>query len=82
MEVKEFLMVRGKFLVKNGKHVRFWEDLWVGGVPLMNQFPELYRIARKKHQTVASVLSSYPLNISFRRALVGGKARRWYDLVV
>ena len=43
---------------------------------------ELYRIARKKHQTVASVLSSYPLNISFRRALVGGKARRWYDLVV
>ena len=82
MEVKDHFFPRGKFVVNNGRQIRFWEDLWVGGVPLMNQFPELYRIARKKHQTVASVLSSYPLNISFRRALVGGKARRWYDLVV
>ena len=47
----------------------------------MNQFPELYRIARKKHQTVADVLSTHPLNISFRRALVGGKFRMWSDLV-
>ena len=47
----------------------------------MNQFPELYRIARKKHQTVADVLCTRPLNISFRRALVGGNFRLWIDLV-
>jgi len=81
VEVKDHFFPRGKFLVKNGRQTRFWEEWWIGGEPLMNQFPELYRIARKKHQTVADVLSTHPLNISFRRALVGGKFRMWSDLV-
>ena len=42
---------------------------------------ELYRIARNKNQTVADVLSTCPLNISLRRALVGGKLSMWTDLV-
>ena len=41
MEVKDHFFPRGKFLVKNGRQTRFWEDWWVGGEPLMNQFPEL-----------------------------------------
>ena len=45
------------------------------------KFPELYRIARKKNQTMADVVSTRPLNISFRRALVGEKLRMWIKLV-
>jgi len=45
------------------------------------KFPELYRIARKKNQTMADVVSTRPLNISFRRSLVGGKLRMWIELV-
>jgi hypothetical protein len=47
----------------------------------MKHYPVLYNIARKQNQTVADLLSTRPLNISFRRALVGNKLRLWFDLV-
>ena len=81
MNVKDYFWARGKFEVKNGEKVRFWEDCWIGQKPLMQQYPELYNITRKKNQTVASVFSSLPLNISFRRALVGEKLEMWIKLV-
>ena len=45
------------------------------------QYPSIYNIARQPHASVASVLSSKPLNISFRRALVDEKLQEWLDLV-
>ena len=47
----------------------------------MQQYPTLYKIVRKENQSVASVLGSRPLNISFRRAVVGDKLNSWLDLV-
>ena len=47
----------------------------------MHQYPSLYRIARRKNQTVVHVLSTRPLNITFRRALVGDRLRLWIELV-
>ena len=49
---------------------------------LKDQFPNLFNIVQRKHATVvAEVLSSNPLNVSFRRALVGDKLTEWYCLV-
>jgi hypothetical protein len=67
--------------VHNGEQTRFWEDWWLSNGPLMKQFPALFNIARTKNQTVASMLSTTPLNIFFRRALVGDKLRMWLELV-
>ena len=64
MEVKEHFFEREKFLVQNGQQTRFWEDCWLGDKPLMQQYPTLYRIVRRKNQSVASVLGSRPLNLS------------------
>ena len=47
----------------------------------MSQYPNLYNIVRKKHATVADVFSAIPLNISFRRSLVGNKLLEWRNLV-
>ena len=52
-----------------------------GNQKLKDQFPNLFNIVREKHITVAEVLSSNPLNVSFRRALVGVKLTEWYNLV-
>jgi hypothetical protein len=71
MEVKKLLLERGRFKVQDGTQTRFWEDLWVGQEPLMKRFPSLYSLVRKKNVSVAQVLSTTPLNVSFRRALVG-----------
>ena len=45
----------------------------MGNHPLKTQYPTLYNIARRKQAKVAEVLSTTPLNVSFRRALVGNK---------
>jgi hypothetical protein len=71
MEVKDLVLQRGRFRVHDGSQTRFWEDLWLGKEPLMVKYPSLYRNVRKKNLSVAQVLSTTPLNVSFRRALVG-----------
>ena len=81
MGVKDQFLNLGRFKLVSGNQIRFWEDKWLGNQKLKNQFPNLFNIVRKKHITVAEVLSSNPLNVSFRRALVGVKLTEWYNLV-
>jgi hypothetical protein len=71
MEVKDLVLQRGRFRVQDGSQARFWEDLWLGKDPLMVKYHNLYYIVCKKNVSVAQVLSTTPLNLSFRRALVG-----------
>lgn len=60
---------------------RFWEDTWLGDTPLAHQYPSLYNIVQRKSVLVATVLSSVPLNIGFRRTLTGNKWTSWLHLV-
>jgi predicted kinase len=47
----------------------------------MKEYLSLYNVVRKKNVTMAQVLSNTPLNISFRRALVGKNWTKWLRLV-
>jgi hypothetical protein len=47
----------------------------------MVKYPNLYNIVRKKNVSVAQVLSTTSLNVSFRRALVGDNWNKWLGLV-
>lgn len=46
MKVKEEFLMGGQFQVGDGQEVRFWEDNWINGLPLSDQFPNLYNIVR------------------------------------
>ena len=81
MHVKPEFLRWGKFKLGNGSLIRFWEDTWLGNEPLKNQYPALYNIVRKKSALVSSVLSSIPLNVSFRRSLVANNLLSWHLLV-
>jgi hypothetical protein len=81
MEVKDLVLLRGRFKVQDGTQARFWEDSWLGKDPLMSVYPNLYKIVRRKNVSVAQVLSTTPLNVSFRRALVGEISEDCLDLV-
>jgi len=48
---------------------------------LKDRFPNLFNIVRRKHATVVEILSSNPLNVSFRRVLVGDQLTEWFSLV-
>ncbi|WVZ53335.1 LOW QUALITY PROTEIN: hypothetical protein U9M48_004295 [Paspalum notatum var. saurae] len=81
MDVKQEFLSLGSFAIGDGTQVRFWEDTWCGNQPLKLQYPSLFNIVRKKGATVADVMSSVPLNISFRRGLYGERLNYWNELV-
>ena len=74
MRIKDAFFRRAKFLVGDGTTTRFWEDAWLGETPLALQYLSLYNIVQRKEAYVAIVLQTVPLNILFRRYLVG---ERW-----
>ena len=81
MKVKDTFLSLGTFKVKDGSQTRFWFDTWLGNKPLKDKFPALFNIVRRKQDSVASVLASAPLNISFRRNLVGRNLLDWLRMV-
>jgi hypothetical protein len=81
MTAKESFQLLGYFKVRNGKQVRFWEDCWMGNKSLEKEFPNLYNLVQNKNIVVAKVLETIPLNVSFRRAIVGKNLEDWYVIV-
>jgi hypothetical protein len=81
MKVKEEFLLLGKFDLGDGSQVRFWEDSWIRPHPLKSLFPVLYNIVRNKDALVRTVLSMTPLNVAFRRSLVGVNLQVWHDVV-
>jgi hypothetical protein len=35
MKVKKLVLERGRFKIQDGTQTRFWEDIWIGKEPLM-----------------------------------------------
>ena len=81
MRVKAVFFNRTKFIVGNGTTTRFWEDTWLGETPLALQYPSLYSIVQRRDAYVAMIMQSIPLNIHFRRTLVGNRWEAWLHLV-
>ena len=57
MRTKATFFQRVKFLVGNGNSTVFWEDTWLGEMPLALQYPSLYNIVQRKEDYVARVLN-------------------------
>jgi hypothetical protein len=81
MRIKDEVLAKGAFNIKDGTKTRFWNDTWVGDKPLKVKYSSLYNIVRDHHATVSKVMATNPLNISFRRALVDNKLLEWLNLV-
>jgi hypothetical protein len=81
MHIKDEVLAKGSFIIKDGTSTRVWDDTWIGVKPLKDTYPALYHIARDWHVTVSEDMSSRPLNISFRRSLVDNNLRQWIHLV-
>jgi hypothetical protein len=81
MNVRDTFLENGRFIVNDGKEIRFWEDKWLGNFTLKQRFPALYNIVRRKNDVVANVCRTIPLNVSFRRGLHGINLQKWRELV-
>lgn len=81
MKIKDLFFCFGSFQVNNGMQTKFWEDILLGDSPLKGQYLLLYNVVRRKDYTVANILRSDPLHISFRRPIIGPKLRNWNELI-
>ena len=81
MKIKDEVFANSSFNIKDGSKTRFWDDVWGGQVSFKDKYPSLYKIVRHPHATVASVLATRPLNLSFRRVLVDNKLIEWQNFV-
>jgi hypothetical protein len=81
MRLKEEVMVKGSFDIKDGTKTMFCDDTWVGDKPLKVKYLSFYNIVCDGHATVSKVMATSPLNISFRTVLVDNKLLEWLNLV-
>jgi hypothetical protein len=81
MATKKFFFRYGTFSIKDGSQIRVWEDSWLGNSPLREQYPVLYSIVRHKSDTIALVMATSPLDVTFRRDLIGPRLVAWNTLL-
>jgi hypothetical protein len=81
MRAKENFLIHGSFHLNDRRQIRFWKDKWLGKYSLKEQYPSLYNIVRRRSIIVWRVLSTMPLNISFRRYLTLNNLVLWNNLV-
>lgn len=81
LSVKDQFLSLGYFRLKDRPQIRFWEDKWLSNEPLNLKYPALFNIVRRKHDTVANILHTTPLNVSFTRALLGNNLENWNRIV-
>jgi hypothetical protein len=73
MATKKFFFRYGTFSIKDGSRIYFWKDSWLGNSPYREQYHALYSIVRHKSDTIALVMATSPLDVTFRRDLIGPK---------
>jgi len=71
MRIKDEVLAKGAFDIRDETKTRFWDDTWVGDKSLKVKYPSLYNMLLDRHATILKVMVTSPLNISFRRALRG-----------
>jgi hypothetical protein len=81
MAMKNQFFRLGKFSVRDGSEIRFWEDKWLGTTTLRDQYPALYSIICHKGDTIAKVLVISPPDVTFRRDLSGQHLLDWNALL-
>lgn len=69
LKVRDLYVQGRSFIIGNGKSILFWKDRWLGDQPLMNTFPDLFKMTKQPSITLAEAKCD-PANISFSRWLV------------
>jgi hypothetical protein len=74
---KEILSLRDIFykycksFVGNDLNTSFWKNIWIGNMPLSDQFPVLFDLAYDKDISVNTVVASNFEALTFRRRIIG-----------
>jgi hypothetical protein len=71
-----------KYILGDGKKIRFWFDVWLGECPLKIRFNNLFEISREQKWMVSKVLEGGGgrINLSFRSRFGDRESLEWEEL--
>ncbi|KAL6640643.1 hypothetical protein ACP70R_021766 [Stipagrostis hirtigluma subsp. patula] len=75
--VKEHYIKGLEFRVRNGRKIRFWEDVWLDKCPLILRFPKIFDICNQQQASVHDLWSPQGWKFTFRRAFGPLEAAEW-----
>ena len=67
--------------VLNGESTLFWEDVWLGEIPLRLEFPKLFQYCTKQGATISDFWAEGEWNIPFRRSFGAEEIADWEMLM-
>jgi len=67
--------------VLNGESTLFWEDVWLGEIPLRLEFPKLFQFCSKQGTTISEFWENGEWNITFRRSFGAAEIADWESLM-
>jgi hypothetical protein len=68
--------------VNSGDDVQFWEDVWVGDVPLKLVFPDLYEQCGRKMCRVSDCWNEDEWTMKFSRPTSAAEAEQWDSMLI
>lgn len=69
-----------RWVIGDGRKVRFWEDIWLGNISLATVYWPLYIINEQQGKTLRDVWDGETLMLTFRRSVSTSTMNLWREL--
>jgi hypothetical protein len=70
-----------KWLVGNGRSIKFWEDSWYGNAPLAVIYWDVYMLVNQQTQTISELWDGQQLKCTFRRIFYDDLMAQWLEII-
>jgi hypothetical protein len=70
-----------KWLVGDGKSIKFWEDTWNCNAPLAVIYWDIYMIVNQQAQTIYELWDGQQLKCTFRRTFTEELMTQWLEIL-
>ena len=81
LEVVKSIKFGYRWIVGDGRKIRFWEDTWFGNSPLATQFWGVYTLCNEQTITLSDAWDGENLKLTFRRNFTDNLMVDWDTLV-
>ncbi|KAG2546014.1 hypothetical protein PVAP13_9KG028826 [Panicum virgatum] len=80
-QIRERFKWGATFTLGDGRNILFWEDVWVGDIPLRLEFPNLYEYSYNKNCVVSECWIEGEWKMNFRRSFGQDELLQWEQLL-
>lgn len=80
-EIKDEFSQGLKYILGDGKKIRFWIDVWIGECPLKITYDNIFKICEQQNATIREIFDGSNWNLTFRRNYGPREMMEWDELL-